>query len=83
MVGESDIVEETYLYLPGIPGGQVTATELGVDYFAVPVKFGRAGAVEAYPLGQLSDHETNLLKIAVEELKRNVSKGVTFALGSL
>lgn len=77
--GESRVVEETYLYLPGVPGGKEIATELGVDYFAVPVEFGRAGAVKAYPLGPLSDCETKLLKIALKELKGNVSKGVSFA----
>jgi len=67
------------LYLPGIPGGKEIARELGIDYFAVPVEFGTAGAVRAYSVGQLSDHETKLLKIAVEELKANVKKGVEFA----
>jgi malate dehydrogenase len=77
------VIEETYLYLPGVPGGKEIAAELSVDYFAVPVEFGRAGAVKAYPLGQLSDYETKLLKVAVEELKGNVSKGVSFALAGL
>lgn len=69
------------MYLPGIPGGTEIATELGVDYFAVPVELGRTGAIKAHPVGALSDYETNLLKIAVEELKGNVSKGVNFATG--
>lgn len=55
------------LYLPGVPGGKEIAAELSVDYFAVPVEFGRAGAVKAYPLGPLSGYETKLLKVAVEE----------------
>ena len=76
--GEKGIVEETYLYLPGIPGGKEVADELGVDYFAVPVELGLEGAVKAYPIGNLSAHERGLLKIAVEELKGNVSKGVQF-----
>jgi malate dehydrogenase len=81
--GESNVIEETYLYLPGIPGGEEISNELGVDYFAVPVEFGRAGAVKAHPLGRLSGYETKLLKIAVEELKGNVSKGVSFALAGM
>jgi malate dehydrogenase len=79
MNGESTVIEEAYLYLPGIPGGKDIAEKLGVDYFAVPVEFGMVGAVKAYPIGSLSDHETKLLKIAVEELKANVRKGVEFA----
>lgn len=77
--GESGVVEETYLYLPGIPGGKEIAAELGVDYFAVPVEFGRNGAVKACPVGSLSEYESKLLKVAVQELKGNVSKGVQFA----
>ncbi|KAH7409637.1 lactate/malate dehydrogenase [Cadophora sp. MPI-SDFR-AT-0126] len=76
--GESGIKEETYLYLPGILGGKEIAAELGVDYFAVTVEFGSEGAKKAFPLGTLSDHEKGLLKIAVEELKANVSKGIAF-----
>lgn len=76
--GEKGIIEETYLYLPGVPGGKEVAAELGVDYFAVPVELGMEGAVKAYPIGKLSAHETGLLKTAVEELKGNVSKGVQF-----
>ena len=67
--GEKGIIEEAYLYLPGILGGKEIATELGVDYFAVPVEFGKEGAIKAYPIGSLSAHEEGLLKAAVEELK--------------
>jgi len=77
--GESGIVEETYLYLPGIPGGKEIAAELDVDYFAVPVELGRNGAVKAHPIGSLSEYEARLLKVAVQELKGNVSKGIQFA----
>jgi malate dehydrogenase len=80
--GESGIIEETYLYLPGIPGGKEIAATLGVDYFAVPVEFDATGAKKAYPLGPLSAYEKGMLKIAVEELKTNVNKGVAFIVDS-
>lgn len=80
--GESGIKEETYLYLPGIPGGKEIAAELGVDYFAVPVEFGPEGAKKAFPLGTLSEYEKGLLHIAVEELKKNVDKGIAFTTNS-
>ena len=76
--GEKGVIEETYLYLPGIAGGKEIAADLGVDYFVVPVKLGTEGAVKVYPIGSLSAHEVSLLKVAVEELKGNVSKGVQF-----
>lgn len=43
------------------------------------VEYERIGAVKAHPLRLSSDHETKLLKIAVEELKENERKGVSFA----
>ena len=38
--GEKGIVEPTYVYLPGVPGGEAIAKETGVDYFSVPVELG-------------------------------------------
>lgn len=38
--GEKGIVEPTYIYLPGVPGGVDIAKEVGVDYFSVPVELG-------------------------------------------
>jgi malate dehydrogenase len=76
--GETNIVEETYLYLPGIPGGKSVAESLGVDYFAVPIELGPNGAQKAQGLGPLSEYEQGLLKIAVAELKSNILKGEQF-----
>ncbi|KAK2730992.1 malate nad-dependent [Colletotrichum kahawae] len=77
--GQTGIVEPAYVYLPGVPGGDAVSKELGVEYFAVPVSFGASGAETAHPIGSLSDYETKLLKIAVDELKGNVKKGEDFA----
>ncbi|KAF4468367.1 malate dehydrogenase [Fusarium albosuccineum] len=77
--GKADIVEPAYVYLPGVQGGEAIARELGVDYFALPVGLGVGGAGVVHPIGVLSDYETGLLTIAVEELKGNVKKGVDFA----
>ena len=38
--GEKGIVEPTYVYLPGVSGGDAIAKETGVDYFSVPVELG-------------------------------------------
>ncbi|KAJ0269066.1 hypothetical protein COL940_012785 [Colletotrichum noveboracense] len=77
--GQTGIVEPAYVYLPGVPGGDAVSKDLGVEYFAVPVSFGANGAETAHPIGSLSDYETKLLKIAVDELKGNVKKGEDFA----
>ncbi|RSL52633.1 hypothetical protein CEP53_008031 [Fusarium sp. AF-6] len=80
--GQSGIVEPAYVYLPGITGGEAIAGELGVDYFALPVSFGPSGATSVHPIGSLSDYEAGLLKVAVEELRGNVRKGVEFVQSS-
>lgn len=38
--GEKGIVEPTFVYLPGVTGGDAVAKETGVDYFSVPVELG-------------------------------------------
>lgn len=39
--GEKGIVEPTFVYLPGVPGGDEVSKALGgIDYFAVPVELG-------------------------------------------
>ncbi|KAG4259784.1 malate dehydrogenase, NAD-dependent [Fusarium proliferatum] len=72
------VVEEAYVYLPGISGGEEISTELGVDYFSVKVKLGRRGAEGLLPIGNLSDGEKILLGKAVEELKVNIQTGLSF-----
>ena len=38
--GEKGIVEPTFVYLPGVSGGEAVQKEVGVDYFSVPVELG-------------------------------------------
>lgn len=39
--GEKGIVEPTFVYLPGVPGGEEVGKALGgIDFFAVPVELG-------------------------------------------
>lgn len=40
MNGEKGIVEPTFVYLPGVPGGDAIAKETGLDFFSVPVELG-------------------------------------------
>jgi len=78
--GETGIVEPTFIYLPGVPGGDAIAKETGVDFFSVPVQLGKSGAEKALnPLTNINNDEKKLLQAAVEGLKGNVKKGVDFA----
>jgi malate dehydrogenase len=38
--GEKGIVTPTFVYLPGVPGGEAIAKETGCDFFSVPVELG-------------------------------------------
>jgi hypothetical protein len=38
--GEKGIVEPTFVYLPGVPGGDEIAKATGVDFFSTPVELG-------------------------------------------
>jgi malate dehydrogenase len=72
------VTEEAYVYLPGISGGKEIATELGVDFFAVKIELGKTGAVKALPIGKISDNETKLLHVAIDDLKKDIATGLAF-----
>ncbi|OBT48366.1 malate dehydrogenase, NAD-dependent [Pseudogymnoascus sp. WSF 3629] len=78
--GEKNIVEPTFVNL-AVPGGDaIKAAVGGLEFFSVPVELGPNGAEKAQnPLASLDDNEKILLKAAVEGLKGNIEKGVTFA----
>ncbi|KAL9122976.1 MAG: hypothetical protein Q9187_000460 [Circinaria calcarea] len=77
--GERGIVEPTYIYLPGVSGGEAIAKETGVDYFSVPVELGPSGAEHANnPLGSVNEFEKKLLEACIQGLKGNIEKGVDF-----
>jgi len=78
--GEQGIVEPSFVYLPGVPGGEAIAKETGVDFFSVPIQLGTSGVEKALnPLTSIDDAEKVLLKAAIEGLKGNIAKGVSFA----
>ncbi|KAK6432337.1 hypothetical protein LTR95_011488, partial [Oleoguttula sp. CCFEE 5521] len=77
--GESGIIEPTFVYLPGVPGGDAIAKETGLEYFSVPVELGKKGAEKAHNIiGQANEYEKKLLKACYEGLGGNISKGVEF-----
>jgi malate dehydrogenase len=78
--GEKGLVEPSYVYLPGVPGGKEIAENVGVDFFSVPIELGPNGAEKATNiLANITDKEKTLLTAAIEGLKGNIEKGVTFA----
>lgn len=40
VAGEKGLVEPSYVYLPGVPGGEAIAKETGCDFFSVPIELG-------------------------------------------
>ncbi|KAL1582688.1 hypothetical protein WHR41_08593 [Cladosporium halotolerans] len=77
--GESGVIEPTFVYLPGVPGGDAIAKETGLEYFSVPVELGKEGAKQAHnPIPSANDYEKKLLQACYDGLKGNISKGVEF-----
>lgn len=40
MKGAKGLVEPSFVYLPGVPGGAEIAKETGCDFFSVPIELG-------------------------------------------
>ncbi|KAL2862976.1 malate dehydrogenase [Aspergillus lucknowensis] len=77
--GQAGLIEPTYVYLPGVPGGDDIAKATGVDFFSTPVELGPNGVQKAINiLDGVSDKEKQFLEVAVTGLKGNIEKGVEF-----
>jgi len=77
--GEKGIVEPTFIYLPGVEGGDAIAKKTGVDFFSVPVELGTSGAEKAVNvLADITEQEANLLEACTKGLKANIEKGIDF-----
>jgi len=81
--GEKGIVEPTFVYLPGVAGGEAIAKATGLDFFSVPVELGVSGAEKAVNvLEAITEQEKKLLAAAVAGLKGNIEKGIEFVKSS-
>ena len=77
--GKSGVVEPTFVYLPGIEGGDAIVKETGCEYFSMPVQIGPKGAEKIENiLPKANDYEKKLLQKCYEDLKGNIEKGVQF-----
>ncbi|KAL4877645.1 lactate/malate dehydrogenase [Aspergillus karnatakaensis] len=78
--GQPGIIEPSYVYLPGVPGGEEIAKATGVDFFSTPIELGPNGVQKAVNiLDGVTEDEKQLLETAVKGLKGNIEKGVEFA----
>lgn len=75
----------TFSLLEAINGKQgviecayVASEGLETDYFATPILFGRKGVEKSLGIGKITDYETKLIQVAIQELKANIQKGVKF-----
>jgi len=77
--GEKGIVEPSFVYLPGVEGGDAIAKTTGTDFFSVPIELGPSGAEKALDVvSGANDYEKKLLQACYDGLKSNISKGVEF-----
>jgi len=79
VAGEKGIIEPSYVYLPGIPGGEEIVKLTGCDFFSVPIELGPNGAKQAFNVvSSANEYEKKLLEAAYAGLSGNISKGVEF-----
>ncbi|KAI0440458.1 malate dehydrogenase [Xylaria telfairii] len=77
--GEKGLVEPSFVYLPGVPGGEEIAKATGLDFFSAPVELGPNGVEKVTnPLTGITDKEKTLVDAAVKGLKDNIAKGISF-----
>ncbi|KAI1906622.1 hypothetical protein LOZ53_006356 [Ophidiomyces ophidiicola] len=77
--GEKGIIEPTFVYLPGVQGGDAIVKQTGLEFFSTPVELGTSGAEKAIDiLGNASEKEKQLLEVCLKGLKGNIEKGIDF-----
>ncbi|KAF7373505.1 malate dehydrogenase [Mycena sanguinolenta] len=79
--GEKGIVAPSFVALEADPtGGAALAKELATEiaFFSSNVELGREGVAKIHPLGKITPGETELVKAAIPELRKNIETGVTF-----
>ena len=69
--GQTGVVEPTFVDSP-------LYKDRGVEFFASKVELGPDGVQKIHEVGKISEHEQGLLDKCLEDLKKNIEKGVAF-----
>jgi malate dehydrogenase len=76
----------SFIYLDErIPGAKLAKEKLRVEYVSLPVVIGASGIekIEVEILEKINEHEEELLEVAIDQLKNNITKGVSFIKGTV
>ncbi|QSL67109.1 hypothetical protein MERGE_001498 [Pneumocystis wakefieldiae] len=68
-LGHCGIVQSSFIYLPGIPGGNEIVKRVNLEFFAVQVELGVDGAQKVKDFGAISCYECQILNEAILELE--------------
>jgi len=71
--GKTGVIEPTYVK------SDVYAQD-GIEYFSSNVELGKQGVAKIHSIGVVSAYEKELLSVCLQDLKKNIQKGVDFAL---
>ncbi|KAF2136834.1 uncharacterized protein K452DRAFT_322169 [Aplosporella prunicola CBS 121167] len=70
--GEKGVIEPTFVDSP-------LYKDQGCDFFASNVELGPNGVEKIHPIGNVTDYEQGLIDVCVQDLAKNIQKGVKFA----
>ncbi|KAB2574411.1 Lactate/malate dehydrogenase [Lasiodiplodia theobromae] len=70
--GEKGVIEPTFVESP-------LFKDQGCDFFASNVELGPSGVEKILPVGEVTPYEQKLIDVCVQDLAKNIKKGVDFA----
>ncbi|KNZ45629.1 malate dehydrogenase, NAD-dependent [Puccinia sorghi] len=77
-LGQSGVIEMGYIYVAD--DKHISAHTEGLEYFSVPIELGAEGVGKLLPIGDINDHEKEMLKACVSELKESITKPIVSSL---
>ncbi|CCJ30658.1 unnamed protein product [Pneumocystis jirovecii] len=77
--GVSGIVQCSFVYLPGISGGNEIMEKINnLSFFSVPLVLGKDGIEKVHSFDFVFEIEKQLLKTALPEIRKDIDKGLSF-----